>query len=92
MPTYEYRCRQCGAAFEKFQKMTDAPLTACPSCGGPVDRLIGAGGGLILKGAGFHANDYPSTKAATASATRCGRDRPCCGRDSFCGKTECESG
>lgn len=27
MPTYEYKCKSCGMKFEKFQSMTDAPLT-----------------------------------------------------------------
>ena len=26
MPTYEYRCLECGSEFEHFQKMTDEPL------------------------------------------------------------------
>ena len=26
MPTYEYACLKCGAAFELFQSMKDAPI------------------------------------------------------------------
>ena len=26
MPTYEYRCQQCGYQFEEFQRITDPPL------------------------------------------------------------------
>jgi putative FmdB family regulatory protein len=91
MPTYEYQCDKCGMKFEKFQSMNDAPLSACPSCGGNVERLIGAGGGFILKGSGFHANVYPSGAGAPASNTPCGREKPCCGRDTFCGSPKCES-
>lgn len=58
MPTYEYKCLSCGFRFEEFQKMTDAPLTECPECGGSVKRLIGAGAGPIFKGSGFYQTDY----------------------------------
>jgi len=36
MPTYEYRCKDCGHELEAYQAFTDEPLTACPSCGGPL--------------------------------------------------------
>ncbi|NLP05777.1 zinc ribbon domain-containing protein [Candidatus Fermentibacteria bacterium] len=58
MPTYEYECEGCGSRFERFQQMTEAPLTKCPSCGGSVRRIIGTGSGIIFKGAGFYATDY----------------------------------
>jgi putative FmdB family regulatory protein len=92
MPTYEYECDKCGHIFEKFQNMSDTPLKKCPKCGGKVHRLIGMGGGIILKGDGFYAREYGSaTSGATASPhPSCGRDRPCCGRDAPCGKSaEC---
>lgn len=60
MPTYEYRCVECGSEFERFQKMTDEPLATCPECGGEVQRLISRGGGVLFKGAGFYATDYRS--------------------------------
>ncbi|HVP35390.1 MAG TPA: zinc ribbon domain-containing protein [Terriglobales bacterium] len=60
MPTYEYKCRKCSFAFERFQKMTDEPVKTCPKCGGEVERLISAGGGLIFKGSGFYSTDYRS--------------------------------
>ena len=78
MPTYEYECQKCRLRFEKFQKMSDAPLKKCPDCGGTVTRLIGTGAAVIFKGSGFHANDYRSSKPS------CGRDSPCCGRDTPC--------
>jgi len=60
MPTYEYKCKACGHQFEIFQFMSDKPLTQCPVCNGKIERLIGAGGGLIFKGSGFYATDYRS--------------------------------
>lgn len=58
MPTYEYECNKCEKRFEKFQSMIDKPIKKCPMCGGRVERLIGAGSGIIFKGSGFYANDY----------------------------------
>ena len=60
MPTYEYVCRDCGHAFEKFQSITADPIEVCPVCSGHVERLIGTGGGLIFKGSGFYITDYRS--------------------------------
>ena len=60
MPTYEYKCSQCGHRFEAFQSITADPLTDCPRCHGPVRRLISSGGGIIFKGSGFYTTDYRS--------------------------------
>ncbi len=59
MPTYEYSCQKCGATFEVFQSMRDAPLEIC-TCGkkGRVKRLVGRGAGIIFKGSGFYETDY----------------------------------
>jgi putative FmdB family regulatory protein len=85
MPTYEYKCEDCGYTFEKFQAMRDKALTKCPKCEGRVRRLISGGGGIIFKGSGFYANDY-----ANGNSPACGRERPCCGRDVPCDKKPCE--
>jgi putative FmdB family regulatory protein len=60
MPTYEYECRECGHAFERFQGINEDPIGTCPECGGSVRRLISTGGGLVFKGPGFYATDYRS--------------------------------
>ena len=60
MPTYHYRCTQCGHEFEEFQKITDEPLSKCPQCGGKPQRLISGGAGLLFKGEGFYITDYRS--------------------------------
>ena len=78
MPTYEYQCDGCGYNFEEFQKMSDAPVSVCPQCGGHVRRLVSGGTGIIFKGSGFYATDYGRSKPS------CGRDRPCCGRETPC--------
>lgn len=58
MPTYEYRCPECGTDFEKFQKMSDEPVAECPSCGAAAQRRLSGGAGLLFKGSGFYITDY----------------------------------
>jgi len=60
MPTYEYKCRDCGEKFDEFQSITDSPLSKCPFCGGAVDLLISGGMGIMFKGSGFYITDYRS--------------------------------
>jgi putative FmdB family regulatory protein len=58
MPTYEYRCPECGTDFEKFQKMSDEPGAPCPQCGAKAERRLSGGAGLVFKGSGFYITDY----------------------------------
>jgi putative FmdB family regulatory protein len=60
MPTYEYRCLSCKHEYELVQRMSDPPRKRCPKCGKKVERLIGAGAGLLFKGSGFYITDYRS--------------------------------
>ncbi|MEW6061771.1 MAG: zinc ribbon domain-containing protein [Bacteroidota bacterium] len=66
MPTYQYKCNNCSHEFEEFQSMKDSPLVTCPNCKQDhLQRIIGAGGGMIFKGSGFYLTDYvknPSDK------------------------------
>ncbi|MDZ7372758.1 MAG: hypothetical protein ONB23_02200 [candidate division KSB1 bacterium] len=61
MPTYEYRCLDCGRHFELFQMISEPPVEQCPHCGGRAQRLISAGAGLLFKGNGFYITDYRSS-------------------------------
>ncbi|MBI4237351.1 MAG: zinc ribbon domain-containing protein [Deltaproteobacteria bacterium] len=68
MPMYEYGCKQCGKQTEVLQKMSDAPLTTCPDCGGTLERLISQTS-FVLKGGGWYKDGYGSTPAAGSSAS-----------------------
>ena len=77
MPTYEYECAACGANFEEFQSMSDKPLRKCPKCGKmKLERLIGAGAGIIFKGSGFYETDYKRKAAAGPDAGASPADKP----------------
>jgi len=82
MPIYEYRCSACGHHLEALQKMAEAPLRKCPECGKPrLQRLIGAGAGILFKGSGFYETDYkrkspPSTEGAKPGGTDGGAAKP----------------
>ena len=72
MPTYQYRCVDCGQSFERYQSFTDDPITICPlqldieaaddtaaTCGGEV-RKVFSNVGISFKGSGFYRNDSRS--------------------------------
>ena len=58
MPIYAYKCASCGFAQDEILKISDAPLSLCPSCGKPeyVKQLSAAG--FHLKGSGWYATDF----------------------------------
>jgi putative FmdB family regulatory protein len=64
MPIYEYRCRSCGFEKEYLQKLSDAPITDCPSCGkAEMGKLVSAAG-FQLKGSGWYVTDFKNNGAA----------------------------
>ena len=65
MPTYEYRCSDCGNRFEVFQRIDDDPLTVCEKCGGKLRKVFHPAG-IVFKGSGFYATDSRS-KSKSAS-------------------------
>lgn len=66
MPTYQYRCADCGRELEVVQKFTDASLTECPGCTGDLRKVFNAVG-VVFKGSGFYATDN-RTKGKTDAA------------------------
>ncbi len=59
MPIYAYRCDACGHGRDVLQKMSDAPLTDCPSCNtaGAFKKQLTAAG-FQLKGSGWYVTDF----------------------------------
>ena len=69
MPTYEYRCKDCGHELEAQQAFTDDPLTECPSCGGALKKKFGSVG-ISFKGSGFYKNDSRSGSSKTSDESK----------------------
>ena len=67
MPTYAYRCRDCGHAFDAVQSFTDDALTQCPECGGVLRKQYGSVG-VSFKGSGFYRTDSRSAGSASAGS------------------------
>ncbi len=57
MPLYEYQCKKCHSLTERIQKFSDPPLTACPHCGGELEKLLSAPA-VRFKGSGWYVTDY----------------------------------
>ena len=57
MPIYEYKCSECGAHFEKMQKVAEKPLTVCEVCGGKLEKQWSLSG-IQFKGAGWYVHEY----------------------------------
>lgn len=68
MPTYSYRCTECGTAFDIQQAFTDDSLTECPTCSGRLRKLFSAVG-VTFNGSGFYRNDSRTTSSSTSSET-----------------------
>ena len=60
MPTYSYRCTECGTAFDIQQAFTDDSLTECPTCGGRLRKLFNTVG-VTFNGSGFYRTDSRET-------------------------------
>lgn len=58
MPIYAYKCGACGFAKDVLQKMSDAPLTACPNCGKDAFSKQVTAAGFQLKGGGWYVTDF----------------------------------
>ena len=67
MPLYEYECLNCGKRTEVLQRMSDAPLAACPTCGGEVKKLLSAPA-VQFKGSGWYVTDYAGKKGGSSSS------------------------
>lgn len=78
MPLYEYSCTSCNNRFEVRQKFSDAPATECPTCGGPVQKLISQSA-FALKGGGWYAEGYGGGKKSGDPAPSCPSGGGCAG-------------
>src|SRR5580692_663905 len=77
VPTYQYRCTECGGQLEAVQKFTDEALTVHEDCGGRL-RKVFSPVGIVFKGSGFYRTDSrgkePSGASVTASSSSSSKD------------------
>jgi putative FmdB family regulatory protein len=67
MPIYAYRCEACGFAKDVLQKVSDAPLTVCPSCSKSVFKKQLTTAGFQLKGTGWYVTDFRGDSGGTSA-------------------------
>lgn len=60
MPIYEYKCGACGEQTDALQKISDAPLKDCPSCGAAALKRLISAPSFRLKGGGWYETDFKS--------------------------------
>lgn len=91
MPTYGYRCEQCSLEFEVWQRMSEEPVAACPTCGGKGRRLFFPAG-IVFKGTGFYKTDNRKSSADAGSASSSGSSSSPAAKDPPKGKASTSSG
>ncbi|BAR06317.1 evolved beta-galactosidase subunit alpha [Scardovia inopinata] len=67
MPTYHYRCKNCGYDFTQVRSFTDAPLTVCPQCGQKQVHQVYSAVPISFKGSGFYRTDGRSGSTKSGS-------------------------
>jgi putative FmdB family regulatory protein len=65
VPTYQYRCTECGTELEVVQKFTDPALTECLACQGTLRKVYNAVG-VVFKGSGFYRTDSRAAEGKKA--------------------------
>lgn len=68
MPIYAYRCEACGFAKDVLQKISDAPLTDCESCGKSAMKKQVTAAGFQLKGSGWYVTDFRGGGSGSGSS------------------------
>ncbi|MFZ2739522.1 MAG: FmdB family zinc ribbon protein [Burkholderiaceae bacterium] len=68
MPIYAYKCESCGHGKDALQKISEPPLTDCPSCGAATFKKQLTAAGFQLKGSGWYVTDFRGGDNKTAAA------------------------
>jgi putative FmdB family regulatory protein len=69
MPTYEYVCSACNNAWEEIQRITEPAVEICPRCSQRTARRQISAANFILKGGGWYADLYSSSKGSSEKRT-----------------------
>ena len=68
MPIYAYRCESCGFTKDALQKISDSPLTVCPSCNQATFKKQVTAAGFQLKGTGWYVTDFRGGNAPASKS------------------------
>jgi putative FmdB family regulatory protein len=63
MPIYEYICENCKEELEVIQKISDEPLTECPSCKNKSLKKKTSMSAFHLKGGGWYKDGYGNSNS-----------------------------
>jgi putative FmdB family regulatory protein len=74
MPFYEYECSNCKFYSEVMQKISDAPLAKCPSCGKKAMVKLVSAPNFRLKGGGWYETDFKGDKENKRNLAGADRD------------------
>ncbi len=92
MPIYEYQCEGCEYEFESLQRMSEPPLTQCPSCGKDLLKKKISAVAFRLKGGGWYETDFKSgDKKNVASSSDSGGESTSSGDSSKSEKSDAKS-
>lgn len=78
MPIYAYQCGSCGHELEALQKISDAPLTDCPSCNESALSKKVTAAAFRLSGGGWYETDFKSGGKKNVASTDAAPS-PACG-------------
>jgi putative FmdB family regulatory protein len=73
MPIYAYRCEDCGFSKDVLQKVSDAPLTDCPTCGKSTFKKQLTAAGFQLKGTGWYVTDFRNNGSGSTCSPASGK-------------------
>jgi putative FmdB family regulatory protein len=82
MPIYAYKCEACGHQKDVLQKLSEPPLTQCPSCGANEFLKQLTAPRFQLKGSGWYVTDFrdgggqKKTESTSATSTKSEADTP----------------
>jgi putative FmdB family regulatory protein len=76
MPFYEYECGNCKFYSEVLQKISEAPLRKCPSCGKNAFKRLISAPVFRLKGSGWYETDFKSDKEGKRNLAGEDKDAP----------------
>jgi putative FmdB family regulatory protein len=71
VPTYDYRCRDCGHTIEIIHSILEDGPEVCERCRGPMQRVLQPTG-VIFRGSGFYVTDSRKAEGTASGDSAAG--------------------